>query len=284
VDVCIVSASSKMFRCICGVPVIPDSSLARANDADIIISANLSFSLEESPKDRVPEEVAWLRRQYERRATIATVCSGAILLAETGLLDGQEATTHWVYKDFLRKNYPNVKLRAERVLTVAGSVACWQDLVLYITGRFVGPEHAVRIAKALLLTDHAGGQLPYTTLTRQVQKQDSQIGACQEWVADHYQEPDIVRSLIDLSGVPQRTFKVRFKAATGYGPMEYAHTVRVEEAKQLLETSDDAVDNIAQAVGYEDPSSFRLLFLRPVGNPPGAYRKRFNHKHILRLH
>ena len=293
VDVRIVSASSESFRCIGGVPVIPDAALAEANDADVIICANLSFSLEESPKGRFPEEVVWLRRQYARGATIATVCSGAVLLAETGLLDGQEATTHWAYQDFLRQYYPDVNLRSERVLTVAGkddrlvvagSVASWQDLVLYLIGRFLGPEHAVRIAKALLLTDHAGGQLPYTVLNRQVQKEDPLIGECQEWIADHYAEHEIVQSLLDRSGLAQRTFNRRFKAATGYGPMEYVHTVRVEEAKQLLEASDTSIDTIAHEVGYEDPRSFRRLFQRLVGITPRDYRRKFSHKQIMALH
>jgi transcriptional regulator GlxA family with amidase domain len=292
VEVRIVSAWTEGFRCIGGVPIIPDAALAEADNADVIISANLSFSLEESPRGRFPEEVAWLRRQYERGATVATVCSGAVLLAETGLLDGQEATTHWAYSDFLKQHYPNVKLRPERVLTVAGendrlvvagSVASWQDLVLSLIGRFLGPAHAVRIAKALVLTDHAGGQLPYTVLTRHIQKKDDLIGECQQWIADNYAMPDIVQALLDLSGLPQRTFNRRFKAGTGYGPVEYVQTVRVEEAKQLLEASDRSIDDIAHAVGYEDPRSFHRLFLRHVGISPSAYRKKFGHKHIMML-
>ena len=182
-------------------------------------------------------------------ATLATACSGAVLLAEAGLLDGQEATTHWAYCDILRSRYPAVKVRKERALVVsgegqrlvmAGGGTSWQDLALYLIARFVGVDAAMQVARINLIDWHAIGQQPFARLARSRQVDDAVIARCQTWIAEHYHEPSPVTAMVRLSGLAERSFKRRFQQATGMAPLEYVHTLRLEEAKQMLETGDAA--------------------------------------------
>lgn len=119
------------------------------------------------------------------------------------------------------------------------------------------------------------GQLPYAALARNRQVDDADIARCQSWIAEHYEEPSPVAGMIQLSGLAERTFSRRFNQATGMAPMEYVHTLRLEEAKQLLESGDESVEAVAEEVGYEDAAFFGRLFRRKVGVTPAQYRKRF---------
>jgi len=228
-------------------------------------------------------EIAWLRRCYEAGAIVATACSGAMLLAETGLLEGAEATTHWAYCDALA-SYPGVQVHPNRALVVsgeggrlimAGGGTSWEDLALYLVARLVSVDEAMHIAKLFLIDWHDVGQLPYAALARNRQVDDAVIARCQSWIAEHYEEPSPVATMFQLSGLSERTFSRRFKQATGMAPIEYVHTLRLEEAIQLLESNDDPVEAVAQEVGYEDAAFFGRLFRRKVGVTPTQYRKRF---------
>jgi transcriptional regulator GlxA family with amidase domain len=231
-----------------------------------------------------PEEVAWLAARYRAGATIATSCSGAMLLAEAGVLDGQEATTHWAWCDVMHARFPRIKVRPQRSLVVsgdehrlimAGGGTSWLDLALYLIARVAGAETAMQVARVNLIDWHHIGQQPFARLARTRQVEDAIIGRCQVWVAEHYDEPSPVREMVRLSGLPERTFKRRFKASTGMSPLEYVHAVRIEEAKQLLETTDSPIEAVAVEVGYEDPAFFGRLFRRSVNLTAAQYRKRF---------
>lgn len=232
-----------------------------------------------------PQIVAWLKRLYDRGAVLASACSGSLLLAEAGLLDGREATIHWAFADHLRHYYPKVKVRHERVLSIdgpdtriitAGGAASWNDLVLYLIARFCGSKAAQQTAKIHLLQWHGDGQLPYSSMSAGLQHDDSVIQACQRWFAEHYDEPNPVSTATQLSGLRERTFKRRFHAATGHSPIEYVHQLRIEEAKEQLEATDLAIEDICASIGYEDPTFFRRLFKRKTGLTPNQYRRRYH--------
>ncbi len=133
----------------------------------------------------------------------------------------------------------------------------------------------MHIARIYLLDWHSAGQLPFSAVSRTRQVEDRVISGCQAWIADNYAAPAPVAAMADLSGLPERSFKRRFAKATGMSPIEYVHTLRLEEAKQILETTEDPVEAVANEVGYEDGSFFRRLFRRQVGIAPAEYRKRF---------
>lgn len=282
----IVAASREPFRNSVGLPIVPDLSFAEARRADIVIVADLAVGRDEETRGRWPEVAGWLREQHEQGALVCSVCTGSLLLAEAGLLNGVEATCHWAAADQIRDRYPDVLLRPERVLVssgvehrlvTSGGNASWTDLALYLVARFCGEDEARRTSKLFLFGDRSNGQAPFAARVRPPQHDDAAVGAAQVWIADNYATANPVAGMTLASGLAPRTFKRRFQAATGYSPLDYVQSLRVEEAKQMLEASDDPVDQVALEAGYTEPAAFRRIFKRFTGISPLQYRQRFRH-------
>lgn len=283
-DVKIVAEQSEPFRCAGGLLVEPAAALNELPIPDAAIVCDMYVPVNQSPLGRYPQAAQWLRSLYDAGAIVSSVCSGSLVLADAGLLDGRKATSHWAYEQMFRSYYPKVKLSTQDTLIVcgdderivtAGGVASWQDLALYTIARLCGAEHAMGVAKVHILSGHDEGQLPYAVMGRRIQDEDAVIRQSQMWIADHYRLANPVSRMVERSGLNQRTFARRFLAATGYSPIEYVHSLRVEEAKQLLETADLSIEDIGAEVGYEDAASFRRLFKRKAGLTPAAYRRKF---------
>lgn len=280
----IVANTSEPFHCGHGIPVRPDVAVAQQPAADIVIIPEIWLGPDESIAGRYPELMEWLRTRHAAGAALYSACSGAILLAESGLLDGCAATSHWGYQDLFRKQYPRVRFRPKpnltfadesgRIVTAGGSTS-WHDLALHIISRHASPGEALRIAKVYLLKLHDEGQLPYHSLVRNAPHGDAAVRACQEWLDAHFTEDDAIAMAVARSGIPERTLKRRFKSATGITLIDYLQSVRVEHAKQLLESSATAVEEISAGAGYEDASFFRRLFKRSTGLTPAQYRRMF---------
>lgn len=266
------------------VLITPQASLEECLDADIVCVPEVMVPPGQPLDGLFDEEIDWLRRCHASGATLATACSGAMLLAQAGLLDGHEATTHWAYCDVMARRYPNIKVRGQRALVasgegqrlvMAGGGTSWLDLALYLIARLAGVDAAMQVARLNLIDWHAIGQQPFARLARSRQVEDAVIARCQAWIAEHYAEPAPVAAMVQLSGLAERSFKRRFQQATGMSPLEYVHTVRLEEAKQMLESGTLPVEAIANEVGYEDAGFFSRLFRRQVSLTPAQYRKRF---------
>lgn len=279
----LVAREATSFSSVVGPPIAPDTSLADSPRSDVIIVTDLTLSPDLRPGGW-EAEIAWLRRQHELGALVCSVCTGSVLLAEAGLLDGLEATTHWSAASLFRERYPAVRLHPERILCPAGGghsiitsggPGSWEDLALSLIARFSGKAEATRIAKIFVLGDRSDGQLVFSAMGRPRSHNDAIVSDCQAWVADNYSRLHPVFRMVQRSGLPERTFKRRFKAATGYAPVEYVQALRIEEAKQILETTSEPTDGVAQMVGYDDPAFFRRLFKRRTGVTPARYRKRF---------
>lgn len=280
----VVAANAEPFEAANGVRITPQARLEDCLDAQMVCVPELAVPPTEPVTGRFAPEIAWLRHCHAAGATLATACSGALLLAEAGLLDGQEATTHWAYSEVLQQRYPAVKVRTQRALVVsgdgqrlvmAGGGTSWLDLALYLIARSAGVEAAMQVARLSLIDWHDVGQQPFARLARTRQTEDALIGRCQVWIADHYAEGAPVAAMVRLSGLAERSFKRRFQQATGMSPLEYVHTLRLEEAKQMLESTALPVEAIANEVGYEDAGFFSRLFKRQVNLTPALYRKRF---------
>jgi transcriptional regulator GlxA family with amidase domain len=283
-EVRIVTADARPFRCIGKVPVEPHCAIAAIDRADVVVVCDMYTPIHQPPRGRYPREVAWLRNLHAGGALICSVCSGSLVLAEAGLLDGREAAAHWAYGDLFRRCYPKVTMRADSVLCLsgepegiitAGAVTAWQDLALYLIARLCGHRQAVNTAKVFLLSGHDEGQLPFAAMTRRIDGSDAVIADCQSWIAENYHATSPVQRMAERSGLNPRTFARRFRAATGYQPIDYVQALRIEEAKQMLETGDIGLDDVAGVVGYDDPASFRRLFKRRAGLTPAAYRRKF---------
>jgi transcriptional regulator GlxA family with amidase domain len=280
----LVAAQAGPIELCTGVSIIPQDAIADVARTDAVFVPNVMVDSPGSVRALDRRLIEWIRQMHAAGAQIYAACGGTLVLAEAGLLDGEQATTHWAYAPLFRQLFPNVTLHAERLLVQAGpghNVVCsggassWQDLALLMIAKYGGTEEAIRMSKLFLYQWHRDGQLPYASMIQNVTHGDAVILHCQQWIAQHYQRQDIVAELVRESGLPKRTFDRRFRAATGYSPLAYIQTLRIEEAKQALETSTVAVEQIGRDIGYEDAASFRRLFRRFTGMAPGDYRRKF---------
>lgn len=267
-----------------GRMITPDGRLDETPAPGLVVVPDMHFD----PSGGLPDELGpvadWIGAAHASGAIVTSVCSGAVLLAAAGALDGEEATTHWGYADMLGRNFPQVKVCRERILVpagdghrviTAGGASAWGDLMLYLIGRLAGTQAARRIAKLYLLDPHSDGQLSYASLTAGRQHDDQLVAAAQVWAADNYATSSPVAAMARQSGLTERGFHRRFRRVTGQAPVDYVQTLRIEEAKQLLETTDLPIDAIAEEVGYAEPSSFRSAFRKRVGLSASAYRRKW---------
>ena len=282
-DVRIVAAGREPFRCVGGILIEPHDAIGDLATVAAAIVCDMYTPIDSPPRGRYPREIDWLRRMHAGGSLIASVCSGSLMLAEAGLLDGRRAGCHWAYRDLFREHYPRVELAEGSILDLtsehegvitAGGVTAWQDLALHLIARLCGRSHAVATSKVFLLGGHEDGQRPFAAMTRPRQVRDAVISQCQAWIADNYAGPNPVAAMAERSGLTQRTFGRRFRSATGYRPIDYVHALRVEEARRIIETETRGIDDVGYAVGYEDPTFFRRLFRRSTGLSPAAYRRK----------
>ncbi|KPP98489.1 MAG: Transcriptional regulator containing an amidase domain and an AraC-type DNA-binding HTH domain [Rhodobacteraceae bacterium HLUCCA12] len=266
-----------------GLPLTIQRAVHEIERTDIIIVPTMAVE-EGWDTGRHPEIVAWMRRMHAGGAMLCSACTGLGLLAETGLLDGRQATTHWAFGPSFRHAFPNIELCLDEVLVTAGEreefamsggAASWQDLALYLIGRFVSPIASQAVAKFELLERHAEGQAPYLPFLPRTQHSDGMVRGMQDWLKTNFAVASPVTEMTCRSGLSPRTFERRFKRATGLSPIGYVHQVRIDEAKRRLERTDLPIDQISWEVGYEDAAAFRRLFKRIARVTPGHYRRKF---------
>lgn len=283
-DVELVAPTHTLLSTASGLPLNTHHVIKDIEQTDIVIVPALLLNNARWQTDRYPEAVAWLNKMYARGATLCSACSGLLLLAETGLLNKEEATLHWHYERTCRENFPDIRLSMDKVLVttgqdqrlvMSGTSSAWHDLVLYLIARFTGPASAIAIAKFFLLQWHTDGQASYSTFLEITDHGDGAVLQAQQWMAEHLDSDNPIEEVIAQSGLAERSFKRRFSKATGSTPITYMQNLRVEAAKCQLESSDKPFDEISYSIGYEDPAFFRRLFKRTTGMTPGVYRKKF---------
>ena len=201
----IVSLSHDPFLCGNGIPVRPDLTIKAKSDADIVVVPELWLAPDDDLKQRYAKLKEWLRQRYRAGNTIYSACSGSVLLAASGLLNGKEATSHWGYADLFRRSFPQVRFIPEpnivfadhtgRIVT-AGGATSWHDLAIHIISRHCSPGEALHIAKVYLLQWHGDGQLPYASLVRRQVHADSIVRQAENWLADHFNEPHAVAAVV----------------------------------------------------------------------------------------
>ncbi|MGE0226791.1 MAG: GlxA family transcriptional regulator [Acetobacteraceae bacterium] len=279
----LISRDGKPVRSPAGPLIHVDCAIGDLPTADLVIVTDLAVALDGSAAPRWPDEADWVRACHAAGAIVCSICSGSVFLAAAGLLDGLEATTHWAMAPVFRDHFPSIRLQPARILcpagaehrvVTAGGASSWAELALYLVARFCGEVEARRMAKLFILGDKSDGQLPFAAMARPRQHADAAVAAAQLWLADNYTVPNPVARMAEAARLTERTFSRRFRKATGYAPVEYVQALRLEEAKQMLETTGEATDTVAAAVGYADPVFFRRIFKRMVGVTPSRYRQR----------
>ena len=219
---------------------------------------------------------AWLRRVGARR--IASVCSGAYLLAEAGLLDGRRATTHWASTDDFARRYPRISVDADRIFVRDGKVwtsagiSAGIDLALALIEDDLGADVARRTAQQLVVHQRRSGQSQFSSLV-ELGGRTGRFAELIEWMRDRLAEPLTVETLADRAAMSPRHFARAFTAETGTTPAKAVERLRLDAARTAVETSAASLDRIAAASGFGDPGRMRRAFMRSFGQPPQALRR-----------
>ncbi|RJR21684.1 MAG: GlxA family transcriptional regulator [Desulfobacteraceae bacterium] len=278
-DVNLVTTVGKPFKCLNGLRIVPNGSIHDVKEADLIVVTSI-LDIQRTLRLQY-EAVDWLRELYQKGAHIATICSGAFVLAETGLLNGKTATTHWGFADQFKRRYPQIRLKPDRMITDEGDLFCSggygaaMDLSLYLVEKYCGHEVAVQSSKSLVSDMNRLLQTPYAAFQFRKDHGNDKILKVQEWIERNFDRNFSYEELARKNGMSRRTLERQFKAATGETPLTYQQSIRVESAKRMLEEGIHSFDEITYRVGYEDHSTFRKIFVRQTGLVPKEYRKKF---------
>ena len=218
-------------------------------------------------------------RALPAETLVSASCYGTFVLAESGLLDGADATTTWWKESEFRKRYPAVRLDASRAMVdggrclTAGAMTAHTDLTLHVLRRLYGAALARKVAGIMLVDGARTSQRPFMALQRNFD--DPLVQQAADWMAARFGESLSAQELAAALNVSYRTLHRRFDAGTGMAPLAYLQALRVEQAKELLESTRLSLEQIVERIGYSDASAFRRLFLRSAGLSPAQYRQRF---------
>jgi transcriptional regulator GlxA family with amidase domain len=230
--------------------------------------------------------VSWVRNRHAAGATLVSLCSGAFILAETGLVDGLSVATHQICAEALAKRFPKIVVDTNRRIIehddiiTAGGFLSWIDLGLFLVDRILGPTIRAETARFVLDDPKAGEARYFTGFAPPLTHGDRAVLKAQEWVHMGDGRGVSLAALATVAGLERRTLLRRFASATGMTPIEYCRRVRIARARELLEGGDTSQKEIARSLGYKDVASFARAFRKTIGSAPGAYRKKFGHKVI----
>jgi transcriptional regulator GlxA family with amidase domain len=224
----------------------------------------------------------WIIEQYRGGAEVASLCLGAFLLAATGLIDGRQCTTHWAAAHDFRRMFPQVELVEDRVVTdehgiySSGGAFSYLNLVLYLVEKYAGREIALICAKVFQIDIERVSQSAFIMFNGQKEHGDESIKKAQAYIEDNYQDKITVEQLADMLALGRRNLERRFKKATSNSVVEYIQRVKIEAAKNSLESTLENVNEVMYQVGYSDPKAFRSTFKRLTGLSPKQYRNKYN--------
>lgn len=224
----------------------------------------------------------WLRERHREGTILASVCVGAFLLAETGLLSGRTITTHWNFAEAFRARFPDVRLDTDRLIIdggdiiSAGGLMSWADLGLKLIDRFLGPVVMAQTARVMLVDPPGREQRYYSGFAPRLTHGDAAVLKAQHFLQASEGREARLATLAEQAGLEERTLLRRFQKATGLTTTEYAQRLRIAKAQELLQFGRLPVEQISWEVGYSDAGAFRKIFHRIVGLTPGEYRQRFH--------
>ena len=277
-DVRVVAPGGRPFATSGAVTIAPDGALTRGRALDTLVVAG--GAVDRAMMDR--GLVAWIERAAARARRVASVCNGAFLLAEAGLLDGRRATTHWAAGEELRRRYPSVAvdtdpifIRDGHVYTSAG-VTAGMDLALALVEEDLGRETALEVARWLVLfVKRPGGQSQFSAQLSSQLAERHPLRELQAYVVEHPAADLSVPALAERAHMSERNFARAFRREVGMTPGAYVEAVRVDRARMLLETSDSPVEAVARECGFGTVETMRRAFARRVRVSPSDYRGRF---------
>ena len=230
--------------------------------------------------------VSWLRNRHAAGAALASLCSGAFILAETGLASGKSVATHQICAEALAKRFPQIVVEVNRRIidhgdiVTAGGFLAWVDLGLFLVDRIFGPAIRAETARFVLSDPAVGEAQHFSGFAPPQTHGDRAVLKAQEWVHMRDGRGVSLAAMATAAGLQRRTLLRRFASATGMTPIKYCRAVRIARARELLEGGDTSQKQIAESLGYKDVASFARIFRKAVGSAPGGYRKRFGRNGI----
>ncbi|HVS94305.1 MAG TPA: helix-turn-helix domain-containing protein [Mucilaginibacter sp.] len=264
----------------------PDSMVSDVKKTDLIMIPAF-YGNPMDGLERNQDFVPWIVSQYKHGAEVASLCTGAFLLAATNLIKGKACTTHWMSADLFRQAFPNIKLMPEKLIIdelgiySSGGAYSFLNLVIYLVEKYCGRDVAVHCAKVMEIEIDRESQSPFVIFSGQKEHQDESIKKAQIYIERNVGTKITVDQLSEMFAISRRNFERRFKKATKNTPVEYLQRVKIEAAKKSLESGRENVNEVMYSVGYSDHKAFRTIFKKITGLSPVEYRNKYNREMAL---
>ena len=261
--------------------VQPHTKISSINKTDLIIIPSLNHDFEYAVKKN-KAIIEWISEQYHRGAEVASLCTGAYLLAETGILNGRSCSTHWSTAADFSGRFPEIDLQIDKVVTdesgiyTSGGAYSFLNLIIYLVEKYYDRETAIYCSKVFQVDIDRDSQSTFAIFTAQKQHNDVLIQKVQTYIEKNISEKISFENLSNRFAVGRRNFDRRFIKATGNTPVEYLQRVKIESAKKYFESTGKTVNEVMFDVGYSDPKAFREVFRRLTGLLPLEYRSKYN--------
>jgi transcriptional regulator GlxA family with amidase domain len=266
--------------------VTPQTNILAVTKTNLIIIPSLNHDDDNSSGDN-KLLVDWITKQYKDGAEIASICSGAFMLASSGLIDGKNCSTHWAFADVFRAMFPKVNLQPEKLITdengiyTNGGGYSFLNLVIYLVEKYYDRQTAIYCSKVFQIELDRQSQSAFTIFTGQKLHGDEMVQQAQAYIESKLHEKISVEDLSSRFAVGRRNFDRRFIKATGNTPVEYSQRVKIESAKKAFETSRKTINEVMYDVGYSDVKAFREVFRKITGMSPLAYRGKYNKEAVI---
>ncbi|HTB99997.1 MAG TPA: helix-turn-helix domain-containing protein [Ferruginibacter sp.] len=261
--------------------VKPHTNISAITKTDLIIIPSLNHNYEKAVKGN-KTLIDWIAKQYANGAEIASICTGAFMLAASGLLDGKTCSTHWAAADNFRMMFPEVNLQTDQLITdengiyTNGGAYSFLNLIIYLIEKYYDRQTAIFCSKVFQIEMDRNSQSAFTIFTGQKIHEDEMVKKAQAYIETNLHEKISVEHLSSKFAVGRRNFDRRFIKATGNTPVEYSQRVKIESAKKTLETNRKTITEVMYAVGYSDVKAFREVFRKITGMSPVEYKSRYN--------
>jgi transcriptional regulator GlxA family with amidase domain len=266
--------------------VKPHTHISAIPKTDLIIIPSLNHNYQKAVKEN-KLLIDWVEQQYTQGAEIASICTGAFILASSGLLDGKICSTHWLAADTFRTMFPKVNLQTDKLITdengiyTNGGAYSFLNLIIYLIEKYYDRQTAIFCSKVFQIEMDRNSQSAFSIFTGQKLHGDEMVQKAQTYIESKLDEKISVEHLSSRFAVGRRNFDRRFIKATGNTPVEYAQRVKIESAKKTLETSRKTINEIMYEVGYSDVKAFREVFRKITGMSPLEYKSKYNKEAAL---
>ena len=268
------------------ISVKPHTQISAIAKTNLIIIPSLNHNYHKAVKGQ-QQLIDWIEKQYKNGAEVATICTGAFMLASSGLLDGKNCSTHWAAADNFRAMFPKVNLQPDRLITdengiyTNGGAYSFLNLMVYLVEKYYDRQTAIFCAKVFQIEIDRQSQSAFVIFTGQKLHSDEMVKKAQSYIEENLHEKISVELLSAKFAVGRRNFDRRFIKATGNTPVEYLQRVKIESAKKAFENSRKNVNEVMYEVGYSDVKAFREVFRKVTGMSPLEYRAKYNKEALM---